>query len=230
MNDNAADPKKTKPPYIPWTTFNNILDEFQGKGLPAQIDRSVLSSKSGATYSQFFLAAKFFGLVDDESKPTDLFKALVDPSRDRDEVIGELVKASYADMLSLGSGATQGQLETKFKNTGLGGETMRKAVAFFLTAAEQGDVPVSSHFRKAKVASGKPAGSRVAPSRKAPKQTKVDPGVTPPTPPVSQATDPKQRYVDLLLKKAEEDMSDELLDRIERVIGMPPREDAGDDA
>lgn len=214
MSETAA--KELKPPYIGWTTFINIVDELKGKGLPAQIDRSVLSTKSGATQSQFLLACRYLGLIDSNDKPTELFKRLVADDADREKIIGEIVRNSYGEMLTLGDNATPSQLEEKFKAYGIGGSTLRKAVAFFLIAAGHAKIPLSSHFKS----SGGGGGGNGTATRKPRKAKKTAAAKTPPPAPAPPTTDAKQRYIDLLLDKASEGMDDALLDRIERVIGV----------
>lgn len=212
-----------KPPYIPWTTFINLVDELGGKGLPDQIDRSVLKSKSGATQSQFLAAARFLDLIDRDDRPTERFKALASRPEDRKALVEQLVRDHYADALALGSAATQAQLDAKFRSYGLQGETARKAVGFFLNAARLAELPLSSHYQQTRPGQGgRRRGATGGGVRRQRSSRTENPGETPSPPPTG--SDARERYIDLLLKKAEDDMDDALLDRIERVIGVETAE------
>ena len=56
--------------------------------------------------------------------------------------------------------ATQGQLEEAFREYGVSGDTLRKAIAFYLAAAKYAQVPLSKNFRVPSVAAAD--GRRVA--------------------------------------------------------------------
>jgi hypothetical protein len=183
------------------------------EGLPMRIDRSYLSNMAGSTQSHLLKALRELGLIDKNDHPTDALKELVAPES-RSERIGELVQLYYADAINLGDNATQSMLEEKFANSyGVSGGTRRKSIAFFLGAAKEGEVAVSQHFKTPK----RVPSNGASPKRKAKKE---DP---PPPPAASTLDDPKKAYVDLLLKKASEEMDADLLDRIERVIGLEPQ-------
>jgi hypothetical protein len=201
-------------PYVSWGSFKNLLDRMGEEGLPLRIDRSYLSNMAGSTQSHLLKALRELDLIDKHARPTDALKALVANAESRPERIGELVRAYYADAVNLGANATQSMLEELFADSyNVSGSTRRKSIAFFLAAAKFGEVPVSLHFKTPKRTSSNGSGAK----RKPKKQD--DP---PPPPPATPTTmdDPKKAYVDLLLKKASEELDPELLDRIERVIGI----------
>jgi Family of unknown function (DUF5343) len=213
-----------KPPYLPWTTFENITEELGAKGLPPQLDRSAIQGKSGGTQSQYLSALEFLGFVDGNKVPTDAFKSYVTDKTKRSEVMAAVLKDKYAGPLSLGKNATAKQLESKFREYGIAGDTQRKAIAFFVNAAKLANISLSPYFPKTRPK--KPGGTK--PASRTRKRTanrpKTEETVTPPGPPPPTTRDPKEQYVNLLLKKAEEDMTPELLDRIERVIGVAQAE------
>ncbi len=200
-------------PYVSWGSFKNLLERMEGDGLPMRIDRSYLSNMAGSTQSHLLKALREFDLIDDNGVPTEALRLLVANAESRPERIGELVQRYYPEAISLADNATQSMLEETFANSyGVTGSTRRKSIAFFLAAAKFGEIEVSKLFKTPKRVS-----SNGNAKRKAKKQA-ADPSPAPPPPAASD--DPKRAYVNLLLKKADEEMSPDLLDRIERAIGL----------
>jgi hypothetical protein len=142
------------PPYTSFTTLTNTLDRMREEGgPPSRLDGSYLSNYAGGTRYAFLAALKSLGLVDDEGKPTPTLTELVgaqDEKRQR-EIVGDVLRQHYMDALSLPANATQAQLEAVFRNYGIGGSTLRKAIGFYLAAARFADVTVSRHFKLPKI-------------------------------------------------------------------------------
>lgn len=219
MTENNESARGFTAPYASWGSFTNLLDRMADSGLPQRVDRTYLSSMAGSTQSHILKALRELDLMDSDDRPTDALKRLVAAQPDdRGPIYAELVQSHYAEAIDLGAGATQGQLVELFRDSyGVQGSTARKAIAFFLAAAKAGDVEVSQHFST-------PKRTRT-PSNGATRRTRINrtPDDTPP-PQRPKATTAKDRYIDLLLKKAESEMDPELLDRIERVIGVEASE------
>lgn len=232
MSDDETRENGFTAPYVSWGSFSNLLERMEKEGLPMRIDRSYLSNMAGSTQSHLLKALRELNLIDESSQPTDALKLLVANPESRPERIAELVRTYYADAISLGANATQSMLEELFAGSyNVTGSTRRKSIAFFLAAAKAGEVEVSQHFKTPKRPSANGGGSK----RKGKKRQQEEPS-PPPPPPATTLDDPKKAYVDLLLKKASEEMDAELLDRIERVIGIgsepsqtsPPEAPGGD--
>jgi hypothetical protein len=143
----AAPPADFSPPYISFRTLLNAVQRMQDEGIPARLDRSYLSNLPWSSQNHFLAASRGLGLIDEEGKPLDRLVALVEQPDQRPEIIAAILRDRYAGPLSLGVNATQEQLEEQFKPYGLGGSTMRKAIAFYLHAARYADLPLSPHFR-----------------------------------------------------------------------------------
>jgi hypothetical protein len=144
-----------QPPYLSWATFEGILDGLARDGIPDQIDRSVLRGKSGTDQGQFLRAAQSFGLIDGEGVPTERLRALIVEQHRRPEIYREILQERYPDVIALGTGATQQQLEDTFRKfPGIGGDTVRKAIAFYLNAAKQAEIPLSPRFKSTRPGAG----------------------------------------------------------------------------
>lgn len=220
----ADAPNDTKSPKWPYTSFKTVLNWIQrlaeSKAVPPRIDRSILPGSEGQK-TQVLAALKFWGLVADNGDVAALLVQLVEHEKERPRIIRELLAKHYPAASNLAAvNATTKQLEETFD--GLSGDTLRKAMTFYLHAAKYASHPLSKNF---KVQSGfsrttrrKPANGGAAPDAGA--ITTQDQQSSPPM-------DAKARYLDLLLEKAKSDsaLDEKLLDRIERLIGATPAEE-----
>jgi hypothetical protein len=154
MADTTAE-TSSAPTYMSWATFQNIMDGFKGTGIPEQIDRSVLSSRSGGDQAQFLRTAKSFGLIDEDGVPTDRMKTYVLHEDRRPELLRTMLKENYADVIALGTSATPQMLTDEFRKMGMdGADTIRKAIAFYINAAKLAEIPLSPHFQTTRPGAG----------------------------------------------------------------------------
>jgi Family of unknown function (DUF5343) len=208
------------PPYISFRTLTNLLDRLQETHLPPRIDRSYLDGLSGGYQTQVIAALRWLDLIGENGEIGDVLASLATTSEQRPKIIGELLRSHYPSVFALSSkNATQGQLEEEFRNFGVTGSTLRKAIAFFLNAASYAEIPVSPHFKipPVRTSDGKPAGRRTKSTGKGGRGN----GQQPPPPPPKPDADLRTRYIEMLLDKAQsqEQMDADLLDRIETLLG-----------
>ena len=165
------------PPYVSYRTFRNFLVQLETQGLPARIDRSVLAHKSGSVQSQLFLALQFLGLVHKSGKPTeDLKRLLAGSQTQRMAHLKARLERSYPFVFDSGfdvENATSDQTEELFRRTGASGETLRRCISFFVAAARESGIAVSSYI--------KPHRGKKSPS-KGPSQGEPAPATTPSPP------------------------------------------------
>jgi len=220
MTDNEAN--GFTPPYLPFSNITGLLQRMRETGAPGRIDRSYLSWLPGINQTYLMAALRDFGLTDEKGYLSPKLKDLISASLEEEKAaIAELVKSYYSEVFELGMNATQAQLEGVFRDKyGVKGSTLRKAITFFLKGSEYGGVPVSPHFKSPRTAST-PASARRG-SRK-----KGD-AYKPPGRPEDHGTSDKsgeglpalrKEYITMLMKKAEEEPTEELFDRIERLLG-----------
>ncbi|WP_282944506.1 hypothetical protein [Cellulomonas endometrii] len=171
-----SDPSTTfKPPYMPFQTFWNFLGDLSEKPLPPQIDRSLMSSKSGTDQANLVGALKAFGLTDERGAVTRDLALLTESDIElRRLALADLVRRFYSEPLKVSEvSGTEAQLRDVFRDEFqiTSSDTMRKAIAFFLHAARTAGVELSSHFpqtRGGPGSSGAPRARR-SPTRKRPK-------------------------------------------------------------
>lgn len=142
------------PPYVPFKTFLNFLEKLE-QLVPPRIDRSFLNRYySGTMGSMLLIALRFLGLIEGEDhRVTDALERLVNEKASRKQLLKELLHDRYGPVFSdVGdlSKATHGLLEQSFKQRyKIDGETRRKAISFFVHAAQETGIPVSMYIRTA---------------------------------------------------------------------------------
>lgn len=152
MNEKEA-PKKILPPYVPYRTFINFLDNLK-QGIPQRIDRSIapFKSMSGALQGQIRLSLEYLNLITDSGDTTPALSNLVHSGEtERKQTLKDILMRTYPFIFENGldlERATHRQLEECFAQTGATGNTLRKCVAFFLNAAKGAGIKLSPHFKK----------------------------------------------------------------------------------
>jgi hypothetical protein len=211
-------------PYLAWRTLFNVIENLAEGPMPARIDRSYLSGRSGAEQTLIIATLKAWGLIgDDDNKALPRFLRLIAERDARPGHVEVILREQYPEVFALDPNATQAQLDERFREVfGLTGSTLRKAETFFLHAAGYAGIKLSPHFKAVR---GIERGPGLGPRRA---RRLLRRQIPPMPPPIngSRPTDPaearRQRYFDLLIKKADEagEMDAGLLDRIERLLGM----------
>jgi len=130
-------------PYVPFKTFLTAVDALEA-GLPNQLDRSVWPSYSGAIQGQLLGAFRFLGLMDEGNCPTPALADLVSKRGARRELLRGLIERHYRTLVALDLTRTSPrQLDDAMRQYGLSGATHKKAVSFFLQAAQFAAMPLS---------------------------------------------------------------------------------------
>jgi len=138
------------PPTMSPVTFSNFIETHR-RTLPSRIDRSLMKSNSGTDQPRILSGLQFMDLTDTAGKPTAKFERMRDTEgEDFKGVWAEVLQAAYP---SLFHGfdltkATQGQIEERFREEyKISGDTVRKAVAFFLALARNAGIPLSPYVK-----------------------------------------------------------------------------------
>lgn len=166
--DTSEKPTDT-PAYVLWATLKNTTEKMAREGgVPSQVDRSYLSNLPGSTQSQLIASMKWLSLINGQMKPTPTLERIVEAEEaDRKLAVKTMLEAKYPGPMALEALATQQQLENAFRQMGVQGSTMRKAIAFYLGAAKYADIPVSQHFKTPKTPSTNGAEAKPRPKKQA---------------------------------------------------------------
>jgi len=157
--------KKLLPPYVPYRTFANFLAGKRSP-LPQKIDRSLMTSMSGAMQSQTLLALEYLKLVDPLTwEPTETLERLVQvDDSDKHALWKEILISSYHFVFEQGfqlERATPSELQDRFSKTGASGSTLRKCIAFFIKATKEANLQLSPYLTKITRTRTKAAKSRI---------------------------------------------------------------------
>jgi hypothetical protein len=146
--------QRSVPPYLPYKTFINFIDGLKFGGVPSRIDKGLTRTMSGGQRSSLFKALQYLNLMNAERRPTDLLNRLVhSEGAERQEALRDTLLGAYRFLdgeIDLHR-ATEDELREVFeKKGGAGGDTVRKAVAFYLAAAKAGELPLSQYLTNAR--------------------------------------------------------------------------------
>lgn len=162
-------------PYVPFKTFLAALDKLE-RGMPNQLDRSVWPSYSGAIQGQLLGAFRFLGLMDENQCPTAAARTLAAAPEARRPALRALLEKKYQPLIELDLTRTSPkQLDEAMRAYGLSGATHKKALSFFLQAAQYAGLPLSV-LLKAKTRTAGSGGHR----RPAPPPPAAEPAAAPP--------------------------------------------------
>jgi hypothetical protein len=142
---------KLTPPYLPSKTLMNTVSNWRQIGLPNRIDRTLFRSFSGAIQTWLIGTLRYFALIDEHGTPTDRLQRLVKAERpEMQKILADMVRTGYPFVFVPGfdlSKATAGQIQDKFRATGLQGDTVRKAMALFMALAKEAGMPLSPFMK-----------------------------------------------------------------------------------
>jgi hypothetical protein len=143
--------QEVAPAYVPWRTFTNFINGLRETGLPSQINRSVMGNLSYSAQAQLLGGMRSLRLIDDQGKPTPILAQLIEADEaNQPKIVAKVLGERYGfvfDHLQLDR-ATPAEVEKQFKEAGITGSTVVRAVAFFLSGAEAAGIPLSAHLKK----------------------------------------------------------------------------------
>jgi Family of unknown function (DUF5343) len=140
------------PPYLPWPTFIAFVEKLNKTAVPNRIDPTLIKNLSGTAQSQLLSALKYLGLTNGNGAVTDKLKTLVKAygTPNWAEALSEHFMDSYSELigtLDLDT-ATPGELKERFREYGgIEGDTVEKAMRFYLNALKDAGVSYSPHLK-----------------------------------------------------------------------------------
>jgi hypothetical protein len=125
-----------RPPWGGFQTFWNFLQQLhEHRPVPQVLDRAVMGNRGGSTRTELYVALRFFGLMDDEKRPTPALLDLVENLSP--ESFRPLVESRYRPVIDLNlATATPNQVGERLAEIGSTPSTVTRARTFFLKAAE----------------------------------------------------------------------------------------------
>lgn len=152
----AGETDNTTAAYFAFKTLTNMIAKMEEHGPPNRVDRTFLTGMSGAGQTQFIAGLKALGLINGDGRVQPRLAELVSKPDERAQIMGQIVRERYPEAVALGAtNATTGELVEVFQNHhGVQGDTARKAIAFFLQAAEYGGLKLSPNFKTPTIRTG----------------------------------------------------------------------------
>jgi hypothetical protein len=244
----ASLPSRGTIPYSSWPKLLKIIRDHGHRGdVPALFSHEVFGDVSKGTMAADRGSMKALGLLDDEWQPTKVYFGLVDADEDeRREIFRAVGYRVYPEMINLAEAeGTQEDLEELFRERGVTGATLSKAVTFYMHLTEYARLPWSPNFARLKRSSVNGAVlisntsddpvENVAftvqhsrPRELRPLRSEVEKRnmLAHTEAPATDSTEElRNRYIALLLKIAEDsaergEPSLDILDRLERLLGF----------
>jgi hypothetical protein len=134
------------PPHLPFATFLSGIETLE-QGLPKKLDNSAWPSQSGTAQAQLLRAFRFFDLIDEDKMVQDSLRNLVEEKDRRKELVHDLLVNHFPAIVELGKqNSTHQTLKDAMGEFGIDGDTKRKAITFFLQAADYAGLRVSPNW------------------------------------------------------------------------------------
>lgn len=135
--------------YIPFKTLLTSIEALEQGMPPDKIDTSVWSSLSGGVRAQVWSGYKFLGLIDNEGNIQPALSELVTDKANRNKHLADLIRRCYSNIVTAAEkNSTQAQFEETMRGYNVQGETLEKAIRFYLQAAGYLKLPVSTLWKK----------------------------------------------------------------------------------
>jgi hypothetical protein len=148
---------REKPPYLPFKTFLNALDQL-GSNMPNHVEKTFFDSYSGAIQGQIIGAFRFLELIDEGGlfKGDVLERLATEKSIAARKVnLRPILKSRYSDVVKLDlRKLTRSQLDAAFDDYGVSGDTKKKAKTFFIKAAKFAELEVSAQLTRRRMVAG----------------------------------------------------------------------------
>jgi hypothetical protein len=149
-------------PYVSYKTFRNFIDGLRQDSLPRTIDSSLMSNLSGGVQSQLRPALRYLHLVDDENRPQPRLAELLNATdEERPAVLRNILKDCYRFFVDENgdfglSQETAMTFSRKLSETGLSGESVRRAEAFFIQLASEAGIEIPKRIVSGRTSASKP--------------------------------------------------------------------------
>jgi hypothetical protein len=148
----AKQPDRVTPPSIAWKAFDGYIEHLhKAKVPPPRIDTSIMpASMSGQVRSQLKAALRFLNLITDDGTLDESFVTLIETygTDGWPAILATVISDAYAKTVAavdLKSG-TPAQLHQAFRDAGSNGESLYKAVRFYLAALTKAGIGYSPFF------------------------------------------------------------------------------------
>lgn len=237
----ASPTEDRKLPYAPPATVLDVIRHFRNFDVPESITQSRLTQLGVADglLSRTWATCVFLGLMSEDGTTNEQFRAIRFASDvEYPQVLLGILQDVYADIFAVINPAEADlvQLDSAFRLYLPGGQRRRMITLFLGLCREAGiETRVEQRARSSRIGgrTSSEGGRTTPPTRK--RASTPPPAVNPPAPPAAATTGieaVRVQYAEALLAKISESDSlpdAELLDRLERVLGVGSEEKSAND-
>ena len=146
--------KRQSAPYVGFPSYKNMISGFHDNVIPSRVDRSVLAKFSGIVGSQLLAALRFLDQIDGDGRPKASLEPLVIAygTDDWPAALEKTLKVAYKPIFELNlKNASPAEFTERFRAFyPAEGDTLRKALTFFLNAAREANIEINNYILKNK--------------------------------------------------------------------------------
>lgn len=155
-----------RPPYISYTTLTQFVDiKLGGEMLPPRIDRGFLDTYAGSVQAQLLQALRVMGLIAEDGRVQEPLRLAARHPSERKQVFRAWAESFYVRQQELAKyNGTAQMLHESFAPSKYTGSTLRKAIVFYLTLADDVGLKKSPHFKPPRQSGAQRARKQAAPT------------------------------------------------------------------
>jgi Family of unknown function (DUF5343) len=156
------------PPYVQFAKVKLVIQRLNRNGTPSVVDRNVMPGVSAQAERQIMAALRFLGLLDRTGHPEDALHRLMNAYGTNlwEMELSTVLRTAYLELFRSDlTDMTPARFREMFDRTFRGNpEVKKKSARFFLHAAKDAGIPISSwllaSIKPRGGASGKPTGGK----------------------------------------------------------------------
>lgn len=148
-----ATDKPATPGYGSFKSLTTFFNARRDDGhITTVVDRSLLSNFNGSTANELLATLRFLKMIDDKGKPSAIYEAYVTATdAGRKPLLASALRDAYPFVFQNPDfnieRETGGRMAELFRAQGISGSTLSRAISFFLAAAKDADVKVSTNIK-----------------------------------------------------------------------------------
>jgi hypothetical protein len=170
----ATKSEKRTAPYATFSSLINFINKLKEVGIPSRVDPSAFGNASGSISYSIIATLKILKLINSDGIPNAAFKEIVEADEaNRKALMKKIIRDGYPtlwdgtlDLKTVTASQFDEHLREQYESKG---STIDKAAAFFISAANFTDEPISTYLKNRK-----PTYSSISSKKSAKERKRVD--------------------------------------------------------
>ncbi|SOC29375.1 DUF5343 domain-containing protein [Thalassospira xiamenensis] len=216
-----GEPQSSKSvPYATFSSFINFSNKLREDGVPNRVDKSVFGAASGSVIYSTISALKSLDLINESGVPSQEFVDFINSSdEERKQKLKEILRVGYSSLWDSSidlETATADQFNEHLREVyDVKGSTIDKSAAFFISAANFAEIPLSAHLKARKPIASSSSSKKSSKQRRKSNGNDVKAENELLVPPVIPAKPLEHQLVDLM---TQDDLDDDVKDAIWKLV------------